>query len=78
MTNKKELENTPICHIHNIIQDTTKDTLLKTSCDNLELIKALKNIIELSKIAEQQGQKMEDRLRVYKEGIESLGFKRDK
>lgn len=83
-----DLVNSPICHIHNIIRDKaiTMQEILEgkdksniiTTMNQIELHSLCVDIIALSEYAEKQGQAMEDRLKIYRNGIESLGFKRDK
>lgn len=74
---KKDLEHIPICHIHNIIQDKCKSILEDTN-NYAVIFGIVGDILELSLIAEHKGQKMEDRLKKYRESIEGLGFKRVK
>lgn len=79
------LTNTPICHIHNFIQDECADILssiqespLKDTIKEEIIEQRIAKILYMSKLAEEQGQKMEDRLKKYRNTIESLGFKRVK
>ena len=78
MVNKKELESTPICHIHNIIQDKCAELVNIEDLDRDKVLEIADEILQLSFMAESQGQRMEDRLRKYKESIEKLGFVRYK
>lgn len=78
MVNKKELELTPICHIHNIIQDKCAELVNIEDLDKDKVLEIADEILQLSFVAEKQGQRMEDRLRKYKESIEKLGFVRNK
>jgi hypothetical protein len=78
MINIENLKDVPICHIHNMIQDKCAELI---NIDNLTQDKVLEiadNILKLSFVAEEQGQKMENRLRKYRESIEKLGFIRQK
>lgn len=79
--NKIVDDSTPICHINEIMQDMIieiREELFNTDLDKGKIYKLLKEIYELSQQAKYCGEKMENRLRVYKEGIENLGFKRIK
>ncbi len=79
--NKIVDDSTPICHINEIMQDMIieiREELFNTDLDKGKIYKLLKEIYELSQQAKYCGERMENRLRVYKEGIESLGFKRIK
>lgn len=75
---KKELESIPICHIHNIIQDKCTELVNIEDLDKDKVLEMADEILQLSFVAESQGQRMEDRMRLYKEGIEKLGFTRNK
>lgn len=79
------LTNTPICHIHSFIQDEC--VLIIEEIQELQLNNTVKQeiieqriakILYMCQIAEEQGQKMENRLKEYRNAIESLGFKRVK
>ncbi len=79
--NKIVDDSTPICHINEIMQDMIieiREELFNTDLDKGKIYKLLKEIYELSQQAKYCGERMENRLRVYKEGIENLGFKRIK
>lgn len=78
MMDKKELESIPICHIHNIIQDKCAELVNIEDLDKDKVLEIADEILQLSFVAEKQGQRMEDRMRLYKEGIEKLGFARNK
>lgn len=86
----KSLKQMPICHVHNIVEDlltdsrsdlmkikyikddSYKDEMISKVCDNIS------QSLEFLKIALDKGQRMEDRLRLYKTTIESLGFIRER
>lgn len=81
----QNLDNTPICHVHNFIQDecieimsAIQESPIKDTIKEEIIEQRLAKILYMCKIAEEQGQRMENRLKKYKEGIESLGFKRVK
>lgn len=79
--NKIVDDSTPICHINEIIQDMIveiTEELFNTDLDKAKIYKLLEETYALSQQAKYCGERMENRLRVYKEGIESLGFKRIK
>jgi len=76
--NKEDLENIPICHIHNIIQDKCAELVNIDDFNKDKVLELANDILELSFIAEDMGQRMENRLREYKESIEALGFERIK
>lgn len=79
--NKIVDDSTPICHINEIIQDMIveiTEELFNTDLDKAKIYKLLKETYALSQQAKYCGERMENRLRVYKEGIENLGFKRIK
>ncbi len=78
MIDKKDLENTPICHIHNMIQDKCAELINISDLTSDKVLEIADEILQLSFVAELQGQHMEDRLRKYRESIEKLGFTRDK
>lgn len=75
-----DLTNTPICHVHNFIQDTCTEILnvLDNTIKSEQIAIKINKIIYMSKLAEEQGQKMEDRLKEYRKAIEELGFIRAK
>ena len=75
MIDSKLLEKTPICHIHNIIRDRLYDLEEIYDLKQSDTLLAIRLLLD---VAEEQGQKMEDRLKVYKNGIENLGFERKK
>jgi hypothetical protein len=66
----------------NTISYTNQEDPLKALEDILILIHEIKQdasqIYELTKLAKKRGQRMEDRLRLYREAIEGLGFERKK
>lgn len=79
--NKIVDDSTPICHINEIIQDMIveiTEELFNTDLDKAKIYKLLEETYALSQQAKYCGERMENRLRVYKEGIENLGFKRIK
>jgi hypothetical protein len=63
-----------ICNYHNEIIKKANE-LLNDPEDSKKIIE---EILILTNHAFVAGQKMEKRLKIYKEGIESLGFKRDR
>lgn len=74
-------DSTPICHINEIMQDMIieiREELFNADLDRAKIYELLKETYALSQQAKYCGERMENRLRVYKEGIESLGFKRIK
>jgi len=80
-----DLTNTPICHIHNFIQDecieimsAIQESPIKDTIKEEIIEQRLAKILYMCKKAEEQGQKMENRLKEYRNAIESLGFKRVK
>jgi hypothetical protein len=77
---ENEISHSPICHLHNFIQDTCHEILdlLDDSIRSEQIAKKVSSILFMTAHAAKQGQKMEDRLRVYREGIENMGFKRIK
>lgn len=81
MKEKNKNEDVPICHMQNIISDLATEAISKLTDENFskyEVIQALMKIRSWATMAEVQGQKMEDRLKKYKNSIESLGFVREK
>jgi len=87
---EKEIKESCICHIHDYIYDSLWDILWKIQsyesyrdtnhADDLifEIYSEIPGIVQKVEIAIEKGQRMEDRLRLYKETIESLGFERKK
>ncbi len=80
-----DLTNTPICHVHNFIQDecveimsAIQESPLKDTIKEEIIEQRIAKILYMSKLAEEQGQKMEDRLKEYRSGIEAMGFIRAK
>lgn len=78
MVDKKELENIPICHIYNIIQDKCSELINIYDLNKDKILEIADDILLLSFVGEEKGQRMEDRLRLYRESIEKLGFVRIK
>ncbi len=85
MNQKFNLTNTPICHVHNFIQDecleiikAIQESPLKDTIKEEIIEQRIAKILYMCKVAEEQGQKMEDRLKEYRGKIESLGFIRAK
>jgi glucose-6-phosphate dehydrogenase assembly protein OpcA len=76
MINIKDLNKTPICHLHNMIQDKCSELVNPDNLNQDKVLEIADDILKLSFIAEEKGQHMEDRLRVYREGIEDMGFLR--
>jgi hypothetical protein len=79
-----EYNDIPICHIQNIIQDkiinivsTIENEAINDNNKNI-LCKLCNEIIDLTSIAEDKGQRMENRLKKYRRAVEELGFKRIK
>lgn len=80
-----DLTNTPICHIHNFIQDecieimsAIQESPIKDTIKEEIIEQRLAKILYMCKKAEEQGQKMENRLKEYRNAIEALGFIRAK
>lgn len=80
-----DLTNTPICHIHNFIQDecieimsVIQESPIKDTIKEEIIEQRLAKILYMCKKAEEQGQKMENRLKEYRNAIEALGFIRAK
>lgn len=73
-----------LCNSHNTIQYWARDIkkkIKKTVKDNdlsnlSEVLNLVEKIIEESRDAKKKGQRMENRLRKYRNSIESLGFSR--
>ena len=73
-----------ICNSHNTIQYWAKEVKkkLKKSIkeDNLSMLEdvlpVIDDIIKESRLAKKKGQNMENRLKRYRNSVESLGFKR--
>jgi len=82
------LKDAVICHIHNHIVDLATDVILDIHEYNIgnldineflsQLESKMNRIIIDTNIATEKGQHMENRLSLYKETIESLGFERKK
>jgi hypothetical protein len=77
---KDRYDDMLVCHIQNVIQDIIVDLISIISKEeklNIEdFVDKLSSVYELSKTAEFKGQKMENRMREYRQAIEKLGFKR--
>lgn len=73
-----------LCTSHNTMQYWAREIKkrLKKSIkeNNLDIIKdvipIVDDIIQESRVAKKKGQNMEDRLRIYRNGIEKMGFQR--
>ena len=76
---KNRFNDEPICHVHdwcriaieNVIEDLDAE-------ENHMQITTLRAVQHALVIAKDKGQRMEDRLSVYREAIEELGFRRMK
>lgn len=80
-----DLTNTPICHVHNFIQDecveimsAIQESPIKDTIKEEIIEQRIAKILYMCQKAEEQGQKMEDRLKEYRNAIEALGFIRAK
>lgn len=78
MVNVKDLKDVPICHLHNMIQDKCAELVNLDDLTSENVLKIVDDILTISFVAEEKGQHMEDRMRIYKEGIKELGFVRVK
>lgn len=78
MLDVKTLKNMPICYIHSMIQDKCTELINSDDLSSDQILEIADDILQLSFIAEEQGYKMENRLREYRESIEKLGFERHK
>ena len=73
-----------ICDVHDEMCEIALDVeaeiddLIPLKKDKRHIINKLHKIIADSKEAKQYGQDMEDRLKVYRNSIENIGFKRKK
>lgn len=68
-----------ICEVHDEIrslaEDLEKDLNGKVTKKSIQMLRRIQKIAEEAK---ESGQAMEDRLNEYKDGIESIGFNRNK